>query len=384
MRLFVIGEIFRLHCNEMSKADRKMASSYWHSKKSMRKLKISAHDVTSGWNVDSYCAQKGHKVRFNTNICAQNIAKIVWTFGDNSDPSTDTQPLHIFRTQFGVAGEGYVTVRAVVTTQAGKCLTACRQLLIVPESDCEIQFEDYTVGNDTKCIDLQGTVVCATLNLGDPLDGNNADYACGGACEQDCPRCSIEIGDLQGTKIARYGKHRVTASRQLVCPPAQNELCIPLYAENQLGKCARYPPVCTTVHILPRNLRIRVCGGVRRWHKRFVLDNLSAHMLPEDATIKWRIYDCDGRTHWLEIGRCKTLCYEFRCQTYYCVEAVVRVSADCEDVTTKVYILLADYCARNCDDIVVQPFSQSFSRPTSHIPEGESPASPPVPQPIAL
>ena len=77
-------------------------------------------------------------------------------------------------------------------------------------------------------------------------------------------------------------------------------------------------------------------------------------MLPEDGSVTWTIYNEQGKTYWKETNRCKTLCYEFRCLDYYCIEAKIRYSKCCEPKTVKVYLKLVDYCSDEFD-IVVQP-----------------------------
>lgn len=323
---------------------------------SITKLHILAYDKTGGWNVDHYSAQKGHSVCFRTNICDANIAKIVWLFGDNSEPSTEKRPCHIFQSQFDTPGEGFATVSVVVTTNNQKCLRACRRMLIAPVVDCDMAFEDYEITCDTKYIELHGFPLCAALACGEPLEGSNIEYACGGACDQDCPRCEIQCSPLCGTKIAWYGKHCITSDCNVHCEPDANWSCVPLYSENQLGKTARYPPIKKWVRIVPRNLWIQVhhaSSQQQRWHKKFVIRNLSQHMLPDSATVSWRIFDQCGRIYWRCTNQCKTLCYEFRCSGHYCIEAVVDVSPDCEPVTVKVFLFLSDCCGG--DDVVVQP-----------------------------
>lgn len=323
-------------------------------------LCINAYDKTGGWNLNDYSGQKGHEICFHTNFATCTIEKIAWTFSDNAaQVITDVTPCRIFTKELEngerVPGEGHVQVKVFVTTKAGKCYCATRCLLIVPVVNCQLQFEEYHIGCDTKCIEIIGSGLCAPLILGNPFPGDAVEgYACGGTCEDSCPEYELVMGPLIGNNIFTYGRHCITACAGIRGKPANNSTCSPLYADNYLGKHAKYPPVERCFCIEPRNLSIQVFGGGARWHKKFVICNFSEHMLPEDGSVTWKITNEKGKTYWKDTGRCKTLCYEFRCLDYYCIEAKIRYSKCCESKTVRVYLKLVDYCSDEFD-IVVQP-----------------------------
>lgn len=327
-------------------------------------LCILAYDQTGGWNLDQYDAQKGHTICFRTNIADCQIEKIVWTFSDNAaPPSTDKCACVVLRRDSGVGepGEGFVTVSVAVTTM-GQCRCARRTVLVVPEVKCQLEFDDnYLIGCNTRCIDVKVTGLCEALALGNPFPSSGIDgYACGGACLDECPRYELLMTPASGTKIYHYGRH-CARSDVSIRGDIDQELCAPLYEKNFLGLHARYPPAETCFCIVPRNLEMRVESSTqqhqqqqRRWHKRFVIDNLSEHMLPDCARIKWRISNESGRTYWRETNRRATLCYEFRRLDYYCIEATIHYDPCCKPSKIKVYLKLVDHCNAGCD-IVVQP-----------------------------
>ncbi len=326
---------------------------------SKQRLCINAFDKTGGWNLNDYSPQKGHEICFHTNFATCTIEKIAWTFSDEPDVVvTDLNPCHIFTKEDEsgerIPGEGHVTVKAFVTTTDGECYCSYRKLLIVPVIDCQLVFEDYHIGCDTKCITIIGSGLCAELTIGNPFpDDSVQGYACGGACTDTCPNYEVVMGPLIGNNIWTYGRHCITACVGIKSKLSANKDCSPLYANNFLGKHAKYPPVERCFCIEPRNLSMQVFGG-DRWFKKFIICNFSQHMLPEDGSVSWRIYNEKGKTYWKEINRCKTLCYEFRCLDYYCIEATIRYSKCCETKIVKVYLKLVDYCSDEFD-IVVQP-----------------------------
>ena len=107
-------------------------------------------------------------------------------------------------------GEGYVIVKCKIITKCGKTYRAAKKLLIVPVVECELVFEEYVIGNHTKCIDLVGDSVCGEVDIGNPFYGE-PDYVCGGACIDACPRYEVVVGEMEGTYISKYGKHTICA-----------------------------------------------------------------------------------------------------------------------------------------------------------------------------
>ena len=325
---------------------------------SKQQLCINAFDKTGGWNLNDYSAQKGHEICFHTNFATCNIEKIAWNFSDEPELIiTDMTPCRIFTKKLEngnrVPGEGFVNVKVFVTTNDHQCYCASRQILVVPVINCQLDFEDYRINCDTKVIKIQGQGLCSAPILGNPFPEDSIENGmCGGACEDQCPQYEIIMKPTVGY-IFTYGRHCLSAEVGLRSNPAENQNCSPLYANNFLGKNAKYPPVESCFCIEPRNLTIEVFGG-DRWFKKFIICNFSTHMLPEDGSVTWSIYNEKGKTFWKETNRCKTLCYEFRCLDYYCIEAKIRYSKCCESKTVKVYLKLVDYCSDEFD-IVVQP-----------------------------
>jgi hypothetical protein len=339
--------------------------SYWQTNpmpKSSHKLppvlRIVACDRTGGWNLDDYSPQKGHTLGFETNLCDEQIEKIVWTFDTGNgtlDTSTEKRVCRVFtKLVDGVAlpGEGFVSVFVAVTTTSNHCLCARREILIVPAVKCELVFEDdYHIEGDTQCVQVTVNGLCEALRIGNPFQGVEG-YACGGACVDRCPEYELRMTLPHETRLFSYGKHCVCAEvgicesreRQSLPPPP---VCVPLYANNFLGEHARYPPVHTCFCIVPRNLTLQVFHTPgQRWHKRFFIHNLSQHMLKETdgGSVEWRIFDQRGKTYWREVNQCATLCYEFRQLGYYCVEATIHIGKACKPATTRVYLRLDCHC----------------------------------------
>ena len=327
----------------------------------MSNLYIKAFDKTGGWNLDAYSAQKGHLICFESSFPVSCIDKIVWKFRDDQEKvATESNPSHIFvkKLEDGsfVPGEGCVTVELYLTTKNNRCYSAKREILIVPVVNCQLQFQDYQIGCETKFITIVGHPLCAVTIIGNPFENDSEPgYACGGACLESCPQYETYAGPLIGNKIFTYGYHCIKAYVWIGSRPNENQNCTSLYANNFLGKNAKYPPLERCFCIEPRNLAINVqkCGS-SRWFKKFVIYNFSQHMLPSDGLITWKIANENGKLFWTEKNRCKTLCYEFRRLDSYCIEASIYFSNLCEPKIVKVYLKLVQHCSDEFD-IVVQP-----------------------------
>ncbi len=260
--------------------------------------KIMVYDVTGGWNADKYSIQKGHTVKLSTTISCHDIKHITWDL-DNGDTSHDTIVYHVFQKEIvgsddRVDGEGYVTVKCKVITCSGKIYRAAKKLLIVPVVECELVFEQYEIGNLTKCIDLVGAAVCGEVDIGNPFCGD-PNYVCGGACIDSCPRYEVVVGELEGTYICQYGKHRICAPVNLF---VGDRKCIPLYADDVFGMCGKYPPVVADVCIVPINTTILV----NNFHDKPLLrtltvDGVARKMLPRYVKFQWEITEiATGKT----------------------------------------------------------------------------------------
>jgi hypothetical protein len=92
----------------------------------MIQLKIIGTDVTGGWSIDVYNPQKGHKIRFMTNIPDSDITDITWDLNGDGELYNTPCVYHVFKKRYDntspnaidqysyIPGEGYVTVRCIV------------------------------------------------------------------------------------------------------------------------------------------------------------------------------------------------------------------------------------------------------------------------------
>lgn len=351
------------------------------------KLFIYAYDITGGWNLDEYDAQKGHKVQLYTNVPRSNIKSIAWDLGDGSSAVTSSVT-HVFETQFQVPGEGYVTVQCTVVDHCGNTLKSERTLLLLPRVDCEMYFESYTIKNDTRQIDLVGELQCMPLGLGDPFSGLQSN-ACGGACLQDCPRCDLLLSELQGTNICEYGKHTIIAQSVVRCEKDPNSTCVELYQNNAFGRHGRYPPVVREVCVVPdaKQLKLLVtkgscgcyCAGPnknRPFHRTLTIDGLSAYMLPKDARIEWFI--SNGEQTWRARTKKKFLQWGFERWGNYTLRTCV-VLACCEPIKVTAWVAI---CPNACDDIVTHPVYEEEPVEVEVAPDDQEQQEVPVPVPV--
>lgn len=327
----------------------------------MSTLCIKAFDKTGGWDLDLYSAQKGHEICFKSNFDTSVIEKIVWKFtaGQEVNVTEDLNPSLVFRKKQAdgsfVPGEGIVIVELFVTTKSQHFFCAKREILIVPVVDCQLMFEDYEIGCDTKFVTIVGHPLCAATIFGNPFDAVQG-YSCGGACKESCPQYETLVGPLIGNKIFNYGRHCIKACVSIRSQPNENQDCISLYANNFLGQNAKYPPLEHCFLIEPRNLKIAVenfCGN--RWLKKFVILNFSQNMLPSDGSVTWKITDNKKKLIWKQKNRCKTLCYEFRRLDIFKIEACIEYSDSAEPKTVFIYLQLTQHCTADDDKVLQSP-----------------------------
>jgi len=325
-------------------------------------LKISAFDITNGWSADQYSLQKGSTVRLSVNVCESKVESIEWRFGNTANAnSQEFSPKLVFVTDNNVPGEGYVNVSVFVTLRKPeRKLNAARSLLLVPRIDCETLYQKPCHTCQSRYVDLVGVVLCEALALGDPFGGPE-DFACGGACLQDCPRYEVRIDPLSPTRVGEYGMCCVSANKYLYGPDGANDTCIDLYKEDLLGRNSRYPPVQASVCVMPWDACVRIdrrAGFQRRIH----LGAVSQYLMPETAHVEWEIRDIDSnKLLWTQdTGPCIGLLYDFCRAGRFLITAEISVPC-CDTVSTSAHLcILEPCCESNCqDDYVSYPKNES-------------------------
>jgi hypothetical protein len=178
-------------------------------------------------------------------------------------------------------------------------LTTTRSILIVPQVDCNVDFEPYPViTNETKSFDLVGQVFCAAINLGNPNNGN-PEYGCNGACPERCPSYEVVCDPIQNAHITKYGRHKIKVQCGIRGSIEENSTCIDLYKNNYLGENAIYPPsvrrICIDIRPNLEQLQLEIINPnkTRKYLREIIVNGLSESMMSDNVTIEWKITPLD-------------------------------------------------------------------------------------------
>lgn len=293
-------------------------------------MKIIGYDVTGGWNIDEYSPQTGHVIRFVPDIDECKIRNIEWNLKtDISDRNVlngeifNTYSVETIFKVNGYPGQGYVFVKCKITLLNDKKLCSKIKILIVPVISCSIQIaEREPITNCTKEIKLQAEVICQQLQLGNPFNGNPL-YACGGACLDTCPEYEVLVTPLEGTIIKSYGKHIISGQESIRGSTGANADCVPLYQNNYLGKHSKYPPLTSTICIVPNPNELNIVYEQQK--EKLSIDGLSSYMF-KNGYFAWKI---EGEKI---ITKTKKLDYKFRDYKKY--EVIVSIHIPCCETIT--------------------------------------------------
>jgi hypothetical protein len=323
---------------------------------------IYGYDVTGGWSLQKYSPQKGHTICLWTSLKDNDdIEHITWTIHQTRNVVTyegiHVIPHHVFQKEWQGElhdAEGEVKVTCTVKLQGQQeVVVVQREFFVVPEVKCAIQLEQRPpISSDTRFINLEGYPLCAAITLGMPFE-DNEEYACGGACLEQCPEYEIICSPLQGCRVTHYGKHKVTAQVGIrsslffginestennePITNNNNDSCVSLYRDNHLGKVARYPPLKACFCIFPREEELKIIvTGKKEFQRYLVLEGLSKYMLPHNSTITWRITrKTEGRkrksTKVVKQNN-HPVFHNFKCHGIYKIIAEVRICG-CDEVT---------------------------------------------------
>lgn len=303
-------------------------------------MKIQVFSITQQLSTDQVSPQRGDVLRFS--VVSKNpheVKSVSWKFSDGTT-NTCFEPTHTFNAPNDEPGIGVAGASATVFKSDGtcQCLTTC--FIIVPKINCTIECDEqqkFEINRDTDFVTIETEILCEEIDCENVLQDQQLKNCA--ICEPNWETCKVCVGKVKGDKIFLYGVH-------CLCLP----IGLKIESQNADCKCFKtisYAPICKKVAVKPQDLCIAVSQAdcaKNFWDKRFTLQGLSLSMLPKDSKIDWRIYDQADKTLWCETTPGLSLCYEFRREDYYCVEATIRIPECLEDTVVKVYIMICDPC----------------------------------------
>lgn len=236
---------------------------------------------------------QGDTIRLWINPKIHDIKKIEWIFSDGTI-SNEHEPEHIFLSKgTNYSGQGEVKIKVKVEFENGRKMKLKKKIFISPAINCDIQvgmIAPITDTTSTVIIEAQG--LCDALMAGNPIDGGKQGYACGGACNDICPRCEVLCLGIKPSNIIKakeYGEYKFNAKFIIRCKSQDNEDCIDLYRDNIIGKKSKYRKVKTTYNLCPIVEELYITPDIveENVERRYRIRNLSDSLLPKKTVIEW-------------------------------------------------------------------------------------------------
>lgn len=226
-----------------------------------------------------------------------NIKKLVWKFSDKTK-SKQLTPKHIFvAPDTAVPGQGQAHIKVKIELKSGKTYKLKKEMFISPQLNCEVVVAPLSpIDNNTTSVTISAEIYCQELRTGYPIEGGKKDYACGGACQQQCPNCEVKCSEAtfpdgsKGTfEAKKYGLYQLRSQCTVSCSPNLNKQCIDLYSHNEIAKFSQYKPLEVVVGVVPdaRSLSVVPTTAVQEVLTTYKVDNLAEALLPEDTRIQW-------------------------------------------------------------------------------------------------
>jgi len=225
----------------------------------------------------------------------ENIRRIKWKFSDGTS-STEKKPHHIFVSKgTAIPGQGLATIKVKIITNNGRTETKLKlekEICISPNVTCNLEVGLVNPITETSnIVTIKALAQCEEIQAGSPINPKHG-YACGGACESECPVMEVINEGIKPHSIIRvkhYGNYTFSTKFKVRCKKSDNLGCIKLYKDNIIGKRSEYKPVYSTFKVSPIESELYitpniVAPNVARTYK---IRNLSESLLPKGTQIQW-------------------------------------------------------------------------------------------------
>ena len=244
---------------------------------------------------------KGDKLKFSIEPKIEKgmIKRMKWKFSDGYE-SNEMSPEHIFVSKGTTnPGEGIAKIKVRIIMKKtnpyrrnDEIIKIKRRICVAPNINCDIQIGLVNPMTETSnLVAIEAQAVCEMIVVGSPINGRK-NYACGGACDDTCPRCeviSIGIKPKPIIEVRKYGRYDFWTKFKMRCKKDDNMECIDLYRENIIGKKSQYKTLRRSYNLCPNGEQLYVTPNnvAEKVERIYKIRNLSESLLPKKTEIRW-------------------------------------------------------------------------------------------------